>query len=101
MNGLFCQFFSWFTNQNEGGFLKNVALETLVSEPLTNFKKLSGTTSDLINHSNAQYHNDAVKSGILFLRTYHNPKLVVQNIVNVAGKIQEKEKRNHFQLLKK
>ena len=93
MNGLFCKFCPWFTNRNEGGFQKNVALKTLVSEPLTNFKKLSGPTSNLINHSNTQYHKDAVTSGKLFLRTYHNPELVVQNLVNVAGKIQEEEKR--------
>lgn len=80
--GLFCKYCPWFTNRNEGGFCKNVTLKTLVTVPLTNFKKLTGADGVLEKHSILQYHKDAVLAGKVFLKTYHNPKHDVSNIVN-------------------
>ncbi|KAG8177408.1 hypothetical protein JTE90_020437 [Oedothorax gibbosus] len=91
--GLFCKYCPWFTNRNEGGFCKNVALKALVTEPLTNFKKLTGATGDLLNHCNTQYHKDAVTAGKNFLTTYHCPKKDVCNLINEDRLVQARQNR--------
>jgi hypothetical protein len=91
--GLFCKFCPWFTNRNEGGFCKNVALKALVTEPLTNFKKLTGVTGDLLTHCNTQYHKDAVTAGKNFLSTYHCPKKDVCNLINEERYVQAQQNR--------
>lgn len=79
--GLFCKCCLWFTNRNEGGFCKNVALKALVTEPVTNFKKLTGADGYLEKHCNTQYHKDAVTAAKKFLRAYHYPNMEVRNLI--------------------
>jgi hypothetical protein len=80
--GLFRKYCPWFTNRLEGGFHRNVRLGVLVSQPLTNLKKLSGKESDLQNHRESQYHKDAVVAGKNFLRNYENPALEIHSRLN-------------------
>lgn len=90
---LFCKYSPWFTNNNEGGYRKNVALKALVTEPLTNFKKLMGADGDLEKHCNLLYHKNAVSAGKDFLKTFHNPKDDVVNIINFQRLNQSQENR--------
>ncbi|XP_039286541.1 uncharacterized protein LOC120351875 [Nilaparvata lugens] len=91
--GLFCKYCPWFTNRNEGGYCKNVALKTLVTEPLRNFKKLTGSDGHLEVHCNTQYHKDAVTAGKNFLRVYHCPKMEVNNLINEERLSQSQKNR--------
>lgn len=72
--GLFCKYCPWFTVRNEGGFQKNVPLKVLVTEPLTNYKDLTGSKGDLESHYATRYHKDAVVQGKEFLKNYYTPE---------------------------
>ena len=89
--GLFCKFCPWFVNRHEGGFKKNVRLGVLVSEPLINFKKLTGKDSELLIHSQNQYYKDAVVAGKNFLKNFDNPALEIHNRLNTNYLAQVRE----------
>jgi hypothetical protein len=90
---LFCKYCPLFTNRNEGGFCKNVPLKILVTEPLNNFKNLTGTHGDLESHCNAKYHKDAVQAGKLFLKHFHAPYLEICNVISQERLKQAKDNR--------
>ncbi|CAH2315401.1 Hypothetical predicted protein [Pelobates cultripes] len=80
--GLFCKYCALFAQHRKGGHNKGMALGKLVTEPLTNFKKLKGKEGDLEVHARLVYHQESVTEGKAFLKTYHSPDNEIVNQIN-------------------
>ncbi|XP_053547017.1 52 kDa repressor of the inhibitor of the protein kinase-like [Bombina bombina] len=72
-----------------------MALGKLVTEPLTNFKKLKGKEGDLEVHARLVYHRESVIEGKAFLKTYHSPDNEIVNQINShrLQKVKENQER--------
>ncbi|XP_040275821.1 52 kDa repressor of the inhibitor of the protein kinase-like [Bufo bufo] len=72
-----------------------MALGKLVTEPLTNFKKLKGKEGDLEVHARLVYHQESVTEGKAFLKTYHSPDNEIVNQINShrLQKVKENQER--------
>lgn len=77
--GLFCKYCPFFAI---GGGQRTVALQKLVTKPLTNFKDIAGQNGDLATHANHIYHKRAAEQGTTFIKTFNKPNLEVINRVH-------------------
>ncbi|CAH2315613.1 52 kDa repressor of the inhibitor of the kinase-like [Pelobates cultripes] len=93
--GLFCKYCALFAQHRKGGHNKGMALGKLVTEPLTNFKKLKGKEGDLEVHARLVYHQESVTEGKAFLKTYHSPDNEIVNQINShrLQKVKENQER--------
>lgn len=95
--GFFCKYCPFFVSSGCGGYQKNVKLSSLVSQPLTNFKKLKGKDGHLTKHNDHKYHKDAMVDGKNFLLTFDKKHLSVDNMLN-AERLREIQKNRAFLL---
>ncbi|XP_046685278.1 uncharacterized protein LOC124371012 [Homalodisca vitripennis] len=80
--GLYCKYCALFSVSGKAGHNKAMRLGKLVSEPLTNFKKLVGKDGHLDCHESLKYHKEAVEAGKEFMLIYHKPELQVASRIN-------------------
>lgn len=94
--GLYCKYCTLFNIQKQGGFQRNVDLQKLVTQPLTKFAKLQGSTGDLHGHEITRYHNESVQMAELFLQNYNNPKLQIHNLLDTKRMKEIKENQERL-----